>query len=329
MYKRQRHAVGVTLGYETNYGPSGRVFYERRNLFGHAELLRVEAEVSRIGAGGGTQNVNSRLGASLRRPGMIDGRTTMVLEAAALRERLDAYDRDAIIATALLERPIGDRWQVRGGPTFETGRIGRDGDLQPFTLLGLVTGVRYDSTTSLLDPRSGIRVDAAVTPFADLAEGGGFVRAVGTARTYLDLTGDGGSVLALRASLGSLFDAAREVPLDKRFYAGGGGSVRGYDYQGIGPRDARDRPLGGLSLVEGSVELRQRVSGSFGIVAFVDAGSVGTSSAPEFSDVRVGAGLGLRYATTIGPLRLDVGVPLNRQPGDSGYGIYVGLGQAF
>jgi translocation and assembly module TamA len=273
--------------------------------------------------------VNYRLGASLRRPGMIDGRTTLVLEAAALRERLDAYDRDAIVATALLERPIGDRWQLRGGPTFETGRIGRDGDLEPFTLLGLVTGVRYDSTTSLLDPRSGIRVDAAVTPFADLDEGGGFVRAVGTARTYFDLTGDGGSVVALRASLGSLFGASREVPLDKRFYAGGGGSVRGYDFQGIGPRDARDRPLGGSSLVEGSVELRQRVSGAFGMVAFVDAGSVGTSSAPEFSDVRVGAGLGLRYATTIGPLRLDVGIPLNRQPGDSGYGIYVGLGQAF
>jgi translocation and assembly module TamA len=119
------------------------------------------------------------------------------------------------------------------------------------------------------------------------------------------------------------------VPLDKRFYAGGGGSVRGYGYQRIGPRDANGRPIGGSSLVEGSAELRQRVRGNIGVVGFVDAGSVGLLEAPDFSDLRIGAGLGLRYATAIGPLRLDVGVPLNREPGDSRYGIYVGLGQSF
>jgi translocation and assembly module TamA len=326
---RPRNAVGVTLAYETNYGPSGRVFYERRNLFGNAELLRVEAEVSRLGAGGGTEDVNYRLGASLRRPGLIDGRTTLVLEAAALRERLEAYDRDAIVVTTLLERPLTETLVLRGGPTFETGRIGRDGNLAPFTLAGFVLGARYDGTDSLLDPRRGIRADVTVTPYADLAEGGGFVRALGTARTYLDVTGTGGSVIALRATLGSLLGASREVPLDKRFYAGGGGSVRGYEYQGIGPRDARNRPLGGASLVEGSVELRQRVSGAFGMVAFLDAGSVAASETPDLSNLRFGAGLGLRYATAIGPLRLDVGLPLNRQEGDAGYGIYVGLGQAF
>ena len=326
---RPRHSAGFALGYETNYGPSGRVFYERRNLLGNAELLRLEAQVSRFGTSGGTDEMNYRVGASLRRPGLFGGRTSLVLETALLRERLDAYDRDALVATALLEHPLSDRWLVRGGPTFETGEIGRDGVMDPFTLLGFVMGVRYDSTDSLLDPRRGIRLDATVTPYAELAEGGGFVRALGTARTYFDFTGDGGTVLALRATLGSVLGGSGEIPLDKRFYAGGGGSVRGYDFQSIGPRDARNRPLGGSSLVEGSVELRQRVRGSLGMVAFLDAGSVGESSSPEFSDVRLGAGLGVRYATVVGPLRLDVGLPLNRQPGDTGYGIYVGLGQAF
>jgi translocation and assembly module TamA len=326
---RPRNAVGATLAYETNYGPSGRVFYERRNLFGNAEVLRLEAEVSRLGAGGGTADVNYRVGASLRRPGLIDGRTTLVTQATALRERLEAYDRDAIVVTALLERPLTERWTLRSGPTFETGRIGRDGNLSPFTLAGFVLGARYDGTDSLLDPRRGYRADVSVTPYADLAEGGGFVRALATGRTYLDVTGSGGSVIALRATLGSLVGADRAVPLDKRFYAGGGGSVRGYAYQGIGPRDARNRPVGGASLVEGSVELRQRVSGNIGMVAFLDAGSVGGAETPDFSDVRMGAGLGIRYATAIGPLRLDVGLPLNRQQGDSRYGIYVGLGQAF
>jgi translocation and assembly module TamA len=120
-----------------------------------------------------------------------------------------------------------------------------------------------------------------------------------------------------------------DVPRHIRFYAGGGGSVRGYDYQSIGPRDERNRPSGGGSLVEASAELRQRVWGDIGAVAFVDAGSVGSGSAPEFSNLRVGAGLGLRYHTPIGPIRADVAVPLVKQQGSSNFGLYVGIGQAF
>ena len=326
---RPRNAVGVSLAYETNFGPSGRIHYERRNLFGNAETLRLEAEVSRLGAGGGTADVNYRLGAQLRRPGLFDGRTTLVGEVLLLRERLEAYDRDAFVTSLLFERPAGENWTLRGGPIFETGRIGRDGNLSPFTLAGIVLAARYDETDSVLDPRRGVRLDLAATPYADLAEGGGFVRTVGTVRTYLDVLGDGGSIIALRGTLGSLIGASREVPLDKRFYAGGGGSVRGYTYQSIGPRDAQNRPLGGSSLVEGSVELRQRVAGAFGMVAFLDAGAVGQTETPDFADVRLGTGLGVRYATAIGPLRLDVGLPINRQAGDAGYGIYVGIGQAF
>ncbi|WP_439598306.1 autotransporter assembly complex protein TamA [Falsiroseomonas sp.] len=324
---RPRNAAGATLAYETNFGPSATVYYERRNLFGNAELLRLEASASRLG--GETEDNNYRIGANLRRPGLFDGRTSLVLDAAMLRERLDAYDRDAVTASALLERPFGNRWVLQSGPTFETGRIGRDGNLEPFTLAGLVMGARYDGTNDPLDPRRGLRGTISVVPYADIAEGGGFVRAIGTLRSYFDLTGSGGSVFALRGTLGSLVGADRAVPLDKRFYAGGGGSVRGYAYQSIGPRDSRNRPNGGSSLVEGSVELRQRLSGAFGMVAFLDAGSVGQQETPSFEEVRLGAGLGVRYATAIGPLRLDLAIPLNKQSGDDGYGLYVGLGQAF
>ncbi|WP_328733123.1 autotransporter assembly complex protein TamA [Falsiroseomonas selenitidurans] len=324
---RPRNAAGVTLAYETNYGPTTSVYYERRNLFGNAERLRLEAEASRLGSE--TDDTNLRLSANLRRPGLIDGRTTLVLEAKTERERLDAYDRDGVTLSALLERPFGDNWVLQSGPTFETGRIGRDDNLEPFTLAGLVMGARYDNTDSPLDPRRGFRASLLAVPYADIAEGGGFVRSVATLRTYFDLTGSGSSILALRGSLGSLLFADRTVPLDKRFYAGGGGSVRGYAYQGIGPRDSQGRAEGGASLVEGSVELRQRLSGALGMVAFLDGGSVGEEETPDFEEVRLGAGLGVRYATAIGPLRLDVAIPLNKQSGDDGYGLYVGLGQAF
>jgi translocation and assembly module TamA len=326
---RPRNAAGVALAYETNFGLSGRVFYERRNLFGNAETLRLEAEVARLGDTVDLMDATYRIGATLRRPGLLDGRTALVLQALAVSEKLEAYDRDAVVLTALVERPWRERWLLRGGPSFEQGRVGPPGDLSPFTLFGVVMNARYDGTDSLLDPRRGLRAEATAIPYADLAASGGFVRSTGTVSTYLDLVGTGRSVVALRGSLGSLLGASNDVPIDKRFFAGGGGSVRGYGFQRIGPRDAAGRPRGGSSLVEGSVELRQMVTGQFGLVGFLDAGSVGELEAPDFSNLRLGAGLGLRYATAIGPLRLDVGLPLNREPGDSRFGIYIGLGQAF
>jgi translocation and assembly module TamA len=324
---RPRNAAGISLAYETNYGPTARVFYERRNLFGNAERLRIELEGARLG--GEAEDANARIGANLRRPGLFDGRTSLVIDAAVLRERLNAYDRDAIVASALLERPFGERWVLQGGPVVDFGRVGRDGNFESAELAGLLLGGRYDTTDSALDPRGGIRAHTTVIPYVGLDDGGGFVRAIGTLSFYLDLTGEGGTVLALRGRAGSVIGADRVVPLDKRFYAGGGGSVRGYAYQTIGPRDSQGRAEGGTALLEGSAEIRRRISGPFALVAFLDGGSVAEGQVPTTKDMRFGAGLGLRYATGIGPLRIDVGIPLQPEQGDAPYGLYVGLGQSF
>src|SRR6185437_6562626 len=137
-------------------------------------------------------------------------------------------------------------------------------------------------------------------------------------------------IAAGRVAVGSIVGASlQDVPADRRFYAGGGGSVRGYAYQGIGPKAADGQPIGGLSWFETSVEMRYRVTDTIGIVPFVDAGTVSTKQFPDFADVKVGAGVGLRYITPFGPLRVDAAVPLNRGPGDPRFGIYAGIGQAF
>jgi len=324
---RPRNAAGVNLAYETNFGPSFRVFYERRNVFGNAERLRFEAEGSRLSAD--RTDGNARFSASFRRPGLIDGTTSLLLDATVLRERLRAYDRDAVVVSALLERPFGDQWVLRGGPVVDYGRVGRHGKLESSELVGLVLGVRFDTTDSVLDPRRGLRASMTVVPYAGFEGGGGFIRTLGTASVYFDVFGTGGTVVALRGTLGSITGTDRNIPRDKRFYAGGGGSVRGYTFQSVGPRDSSNRPDGGQSLAEGSIELRQRVRGSFGMVAFLDAGTVGTATTPDTSDVRMGAGLGLRYATGIGPLRLDVAIPLQQRQGEASYALYVGLGQSF
>jgi len=328
--ERRSHVVGVSAAYETNYGPTARVYWEHRNLFGGAERLRLSAEISRLGEDG-WDRVNYALLATLRTPEVLRRDFQSITTIGLVRERLDAYDRDAFISSAIFERRLTDRITLQAGPQFETGRIGRDEDLRPFSLVGFTMGARWDSTDSLLNPGRGIRAAVTATPWFSVGgEFGNFTRLLATGSTYFDLLGEKRGVLALRASLGSAVGATRDdITLDKRFYAGGGGSVRGYTYQSIGPRDARNRPLGGASLVELSVEWRQRIWREFGGVVFVDAGAVGPDATPDLGQLRVGAGVGLRYLTAIGPIRLDIGFPLNPQPGDSSYGLYVGLGQAF
>ena len=120
------------------------------------------------------------------------------------------------------------------------------------------------------------------------------------------------------------------MPADLRFYAGGGGSVRGFGYQLAGQLDDDHNPLGGRSLLELSGEVRLRLTETIGAVAFVDAGSDFSSTVPDLSEtLRVGAGPGLRYFSPIGPVRLDIGFPVNRRPSDDAFQLYVSLGQAF
>ena len=155
------------------------------------------------------------------------------------------------------------------------------------------------------------------------------------AATYIDLasfgwTTPGRSVLALRGLIGTAQGASLfSLPPDQRFYGGGSATVRGFKYQSIGPQFPDNKPIGGTSIDAATIELRQRLSGSFGMVAFVDAGQVGENSTPFQGTVHVGAGIGVRYYTAIGPIRFDIAVPLNKQPGNDAFEIYIGLGQVF
>jgi translocation and assembly module TamA len=136
-------------------------------------------------------------------------------------------------------------------------------------------------------------------------------------------------VIAGRVRLGTIQGAARgDIAPSRRFYAGGGGSVRGFGYQKLGPLDPDGKPLGGRSVNEGSAEVRYRF-GNYGIVAFVDAGQAYESTTPKFSDLRYGVGIGGRFYTNFGPFRLDVATPLNRRKGEGRINVYVSIGQAF
>jgi translocation and assembly module TamA len=137
-------------------------------------------------------------------------------------------------------------------------------------------------------------------------------------------------VLAGRLKLGSIVGGTiPQVPASRRFYSGGGGSVRGYTYQAIGPHLADNTPEGGLSLVEASVEMRQKIGQHWGVVGFVDAGSIGSDQIPNGKNLSLGAGVGVRYDLGFGPIRVDFAVPLNPRSNDPSFQIYLSIGQSF
>jgi len=187
-----------------------------------------------------------------------------------------------------------------------------------------------DRSNSILNPTKGWRVQAEADP--TLISGDRnleYLRAEGQVSGYWPL-GARLPDLAARVKLGSIVGGSiPDVPADRRFYAGGGGSVRGYAYQGVGPRLSDNTPIGGLSVFEASVEARQPLSRSLGLVAFADVGSLGETSTPSFNNLAVGVGAGVRYDLGFGPLRLDIATPLNARRGDSPVQIYISIGQAF
>jgi translocation and assembly module TamA len=332
---RLPRSIGFGVSYETQLGFAVSGFWTHRNLFGRAESLQLTAEINHIGQGMAIADTGFAFRADFRKPDWWlagqDGRAS----AEALREVLPAYNRNAVVLTAGIDRILSPVWLVRAGLAAEASEVARPSFpvWQSYRLLGLQTSVLMNKANSDVDPTAGYRLQLDVTPYVDVGPNNDFFTIIRlTGRSYFDLAEPGRSVLALRASFGTEpTPNIAGIPPDKLFYAGGGGSVRGFVYQSAGPRDAFNNPLGGASVVEGSVEFRQRILKSFGAVAFVDAGSAYPDMLPNFSlfAPRVGAGAGLRYYTDFGPVRLDVGFPLNRRDGDPLFGIYVSLGQAF
>ncbi len=328
---RAPRTIGFGISYETQLGFSVNGFWTHRNLFGQAESLRLSAEINHIGQQGySALDTGFAFRAAFRKPDWWLSGQDARLEAAGLRDVLDAYTRNAVTAYAGFDRVVSPRLTARAGLAGEISRITRNGMTMDYQLVGLPLSILYNRANSDVDPTKGYRIDAEVTPWIGNTDFFTVLRVTG--RTYFDLGEPGRTVLATRASLGSEpAISIGGIPPDKFFYAGGGGSVRGFVFQSAGPRDAFNNPLGGASVVEASVELRQRIGKSFGAVAFVDAGSAYPYFFPDFSlfAPRIGAGGGIRYYTDFGPVRLDVGFPVNRREGDPAFGLYVSLGQAF
>jgi len=329
--ERPRHVVGATAAFSTDLGASAGVTWSHRNLFGQAERLDLGAAVTQLG-GSASRGSGYDVNAALTKPDVFRRDQTVTVSLRAVKENLDAYDRTAFLAGVQGSRKLTDTLTATAGVQGQQSHITQEGMTRDYTLVGLPVGLRYDSTGAqgLFEPTQGIKASMTATPTASLGAGSNFAIVQISGSTYFDLAAPGRSVIAVRATLGTVQGAGRfQVPPDQRLYAGGSATVRGYKYQSVGPKFADLRPTGGTSLGAATVEYRQRFGESFGAALFVDAGQVDSKSTPFAAQLRAGAGVGARYYTPIGPIRLDVALPLNKQRGDDTFELYIGIGQTF
>ncbi len=328
-----RHTIAGELGYGTGEGAKLDVSWQDRNFFNPEGALTLR----------GIAGTREQLaGVEFRRNNFMKRDRILDLQLSASHTRFDAYEARTLRAFASIERQSNIIWRKRwtwgiGTELLATDERGVFNDptvkeTKTFLIAALPSNVAYDGTDDLLNPTRGFRLGVHVSPEIS-AKSGSFAYA----RSQLDASAyypvNDSTVLAGRVRLGSIFGAdAPSIAPSRRFYAGGGGSVRGYGYQRVGPRDFQNDPVGGKTLTEFSLEARFRLKsfgGNFGIVPFFDGGALTNKVTPSFNGWQFGAGIGLRYYSSFGPIRLDIGTPLNPRKGDGPVAVAVSLGQAF
>ncbi len=327
--ERPLRAVDLGVSYSTDLGVGLTAGWHHRNLFGNAEQLNLTAGFQ----GGGNSEIHPgyRVNAQLIKPGFFSPDQSLEGNLGGVKQSLLAYDQNALLQSIAINRTFSPRWSGSAGLSAEQELITQEGVSTRYNLIGVPLKLAYDSSDSLVNPTRGIRAAVLVTPQQSLTgRQATFVLTQFSGSTYLDLLGNGRTVLAMRGLIGNAFGASEfSLPPDQRFYAGGSGTVRGYRYQSVGPQFPNGQPSGGTQITAGSLELRQRFLASWGFTIFTDAGEVSAPAASLSGKYGVGAGAGLFYVTPIGPIRVQAAIPLVRLPNSGSFELYVGLGQAF
>jgi len=334
--ERKPRFFGFGANYSTNDGAGLSAFWGHRNLFGNGERLRLQADISGFGENSFSQT-NYDLTGTFRRPDFLTTNQDLVSTLALTRQfDSDTFDKTAATADLGIERRLSKTVSVTAGLEVEKSQItdhsSNSGSTQDFLLIGPTAGIKRDTSDDLLNPTRGTRLSFNASAFPTwLGSSENVFSTQSSGAGYLNLMGKGDLVLAGRLAVANVFGSSLEqLPADRRLYAGGGGSVRGYKFRSISPRDGDNNLTGGRSSVETSIELRYRFLENYGIVPFFDAGEVSGDVFPTFNEpIQYAAGLGFRYYTSIGPIRADFAVPLNPTRHDDKFAFYISIGQAF
>jgi translocation and assembly module TamA len=324
---------GSSFGaYSTIEGSGADAKWTHYNLLGVADTTTLTARL---------YDIQQVLDLELDLPDWMRPDQVLKVGADALNERTPAYDDAGGGIRAAVERHWTKTTYVTLGAYLDYVALSESEAINPEgTPVGeklkllIPTGLvafALDRSNDVLDPTRGWRFQIRAEPTWVTGDRSvTYLKTQAQISGYLPVTANDGTVLAGRFELGSILGGdIPAVPADRRFYSGGGGSVRGFGYQAVGPRLSNNTPEGGLSLAEASFEVRRKINARWGVVAFVDAGSVGLTQAPDFRTGSIGAGVGVRYNLGFGPLRLDLATPLNPRQGDSPVEVYISIGQSF
>jgi translocation and assembly module TamA len=327
--ERKRRTIEAGASYSTVDGVGLDARWTHYNVFHRADTMALYGRLA-------TQD--SRVGVDVSLPHWRQPQQTLRLGAAVYRQRTDAYDATGVGAHADVTRRYGKTSYVTVGASVDASR---NEELQPENLspLGrdLITvaalgDVLLDRSNDPLDPRQGWRLSARVEPTFLLGHNTNlpYVRVVVQGTGYLPIEKSQRTVLAGRLRVGRILNGSiPAVPASQRFYAGGGGSVRGFAYQAVGDRLADGTPRGGLSLFEASAEVRHDLSRTWGVAAFVDTGAIGSTGPVDFKNLAVGAGVGVRYTVGVIPIRVDIATPVANGKDQGAFQIYISIGQSF
>ncbi len=321
------------LGYGTGEGVRAEASWQHRNFFNPEGALTLRAVA-------GTQEQLAAV--QFRRNNFRRRDQVLNLQASASNTDRDAYKAKTVLIGGNIERQSNIIWHKKWTYSFGADLLATDErgvfdslgikDTRTFLIAAFPASLGYDDSDSLLDPTRGFRLGGRISPEIS-ARGGKFAygRAQIDASAYRPMSSS--VVAAGRVRFATIQGAdATDIAPSRRLYAGGGGSVRGYGYQQLGPRDLDGDPIGGRSLAEFALEARVRLKtfgGNFGVVPFVDGGTLTNKAFPGSGDWQFGAGVGVRYYSSFGPIRIDVGTPLNPRQGDGRVAVTVSLGQAF
>ena len=324
--ERSKHTLDFTAGYSTSEGTDFDVRWSDFNRFRRADTLTYEARLATI---------DSRAGVEWSAPDFLAAGETLKLAGDVFRTVAPAYtEQGELISTDLTRRFRTTSYVTEGFSVTSSEVIDNEtGKIRIFTMR-LVGAVALDHSDNPLDPRQGWKLEAHVTP-TDIQgdESLVYLKSQIQVTGYVPLDAQKEWVVAGRLHVGSIIGGTiPSVPAPDRFFAGGGGSVRGYSYQDIGPHYADNTPIGGLSLTESSIELRRRFGTSpWGAVLFFDAGSIAETVNPDFRHVDTAVGIGFRYHLNFAPIRADLAFPLQKASNNSQqpFQIYLSIGQSF
>jgi translocation and assembly module TamA len=326
--ERKPRSIEGGASYSTSEGVGVNARWTHFNRLKRADTAALFGQVS---------DRDSRLGVDLSLPHWQRAQQTLRTGASVYRIRTDAFDETGFGARADVTRRYGKTSYVTAGASAD---LSRSEEIRPGTLttLGrdLVTvralgDLLLDRSNDPLNPTAGWRLSARLEPTLILGDTNlPYLRAVTQGAYYLPLDKRAATVVAGRLRVGRIINGTvDQIPGSQRFYAGGGGSVRGFPYQGVGPRIDEDTPKGGLSLLEAALEVRRDLTPRWGVALFVDAGAVGSSGPVDVGDMAIGAGIGVRYNLGFAPIRVDVATPVSGRHGAAAFQIYVSIGQSF